>query len=184
MEAWTFVIRSAAAGPSGTLSLSQKGDSMASQLTRSRSDRILGGVCGGLGEFTGVDATVFRVLFALLAVAPGVGLPLYLVLWLLLPEGVPAQPQRSWDEQARVGAEEIAHRTRQLVSRITVRSSSARPLTTFVVGLGLIVLGAAFLLRNLGITWFQWITGVWVWPTLMILLGLAILWRWLHDRMR
>ncbi len=157
---------------------------MANQLTRSRSDRILGGVCGGLGKSTGIDATVFRVLFALLAVAPGVGLPLYLVLWLLLPEGDPAQPRRSWDEQARVGAEEIAQRTHQIVSRITVRSSSALPISTFVVAVALIVLGTAFLLRNLGISWFQWVTGVWVWPSLMILLGLAILWRWLHDRIR
>jgi len=56
-------------------------------LRRSRSNRVIAGVCGGLGEFFGISATWFRVGF-LIALIPG-GIPgilLYLLLWLILPK--------------------------------------------------------------------------------------------------
>ena len=56
------------------------------KLYRSRSDRILFGVCGGLGEFFGIDATVLRIIFALLAIFGGSGILIYLVMFLIVPE--------------------------------------------------------------------------------------------------
>jgi phage shock protein PspC (stress-responsive transcriptional regulator) len=47
---------------------------------------VLAGVAGGLGEYTGVDPVVFRVLFAVLTLFGGAGLLLYLVGWLFLPD--------------------------------------------------------------------------------------------------
>jgi len=55
-------------------------------LRRSGTDRMVSGVSGGLGEYFGVDAVIFRVLFAVLTFFAGVGLLLYLVCWLLIPE--------------------------------------------------------------------------------------------------
>lgn len=52
---------------------------------RSRGDRWLGGVCGGLGRVTGLDAWVWRLLATLLVVFGGVGLLLYLLLWIFVP---------------------------------------------------------------------------------------------------
>jgi len=43
-------------------------------------------VCGGLAQYFHIDATLIRVLFAVLAVFGGSGLLLYLVLWLVVPE--------------------------------------------------------------------------------------------------
>jgi len=54
------------------------------RLTRSFSNRILGGVCGGIGEHFGIDPVFVRVLFVLLGLN-GFGIPVYFVLWLLLP---------------------------------------------------------------------------------------------------
>ena len=54
-------------------------------LRRSRSNRVIAGVCGGLGEFFGISATWFRIGF-LIALIPG-GIPgilLYLLLWLII----------------------------------------------------------------------------------------------------
>jgi len=56
------------------------------KLYRSRKDRKLAGVCGGVGEYMNVDPTVVRVLFVVLAVLGGAGLLIYLALWLLVPE--------------------------------------------------------------------------------------------------
>ena len=62
-------------------------------LLRSGTDRIAGGVCGGLAEYTGIDATLWRAAAVLFTVAGGAGLAVYLLLWVLvppapLPEGV------------------------------------------------------------------------------------------------
>jgi phage shock protein PspC (stress-responsive transcriptional regulator) len=55
------------------------------KLYRSRTDRKLGGVCGGLAQYLGVDATAIRVIFVVLAVLGGSGLIIYLAMWLLVP---------------------------------------------------------------------------------------------------
>lgn len=57
-------------------------------LRRSRSDRMLAGVCGGLATYFGIDATLLRVIYvigsAVSAAFPG--MIVYVVLWLLIPE--------------------------------------------------------------------------------------------------
>lgn len=53
---------------------------------RSLSDRWLGGVCGGLARFTGVDSWLWRLGFALLLIVGGTGLLVYVLLWILVPE--------------------------------------------------------------------------------------------------
>ena len=55
------------------------------QLRRSRSDSVLGGVCGGLGRYTGVPAWGWRVLFCLSVMCVGFGVLLYALLWLFIP---------------------------------------------------------------------------------------------------
>ena len=55
------------------------------RLTRSRADRRLLGVAGGLAEHTGVDAVLWRVAFVGLTLAGGCGVLVYGLLWLLMP---------------------------------------------------------------------------------------------------
>ncbi len=62
------------------------------QLRRSRSDKVIGGVAGGLADYTGVDALLWRVGAIALTLAGGSGLIIYLLLWLLMPAAPPAQP--------------------------------------------------------------------------------------------
>jgi phage shock protein PspC (stress-responsive transcriptional regulator) len=57
------------------------------QLRRSRTDKVLGGVSGGLAEYSGIDALLWRVGFVALALAGGTGVVVYLLLWLLMPAG-------------------------------------------------------------------------------------------------
>ena len=56
------------------------------RLYRSRTDRKLAGVCGGLAQYFNTDATLIRVLFVVLALLGGPGLVIYLVLWIVVPE--------------------------------------------------------------------------------------------------
>ena len=59
------------------------------RLQRSRDERWLGGVCGGLARLSGVAAWVWRMAFVLLVLFGGTGLVLYVLLWVLLPSDPP-----------------------------------------------------------------------------------------------
>ena len=55
-------------------------------LRRSRSDRMLAGVCGGLGEFFGISPAWFRLAFLIALIPGGVpGIGLYILMWLIIP---------------------------------------------------------------------------------------------------
>ena len=56
------------------------------KLYRSRNQRMVAGVCGGLAEYFNVDATMIRVLFLVLTVVGGSGLVIYLVMWIIVPD--------------------------------------------------------------------------------------------------
>jgi phage shock protein PspC (stress-responsive transcriptional regulator) len=56
------------------------------RLRRSRAERKIAGVCGGLGEFTDIDPVLFRVLFVVLAFMGGMGILLYVAFWLAMPD--------------------------------------------------------------------------------------------------
>ena len=55
-------------------------------LTRPRRDRMLAGVASGIAGYVGVDALFVRIAFAVLAIVGGVGIPLYVACWLLIPD--------------------------------------------------------------------------------------------------
>jgi phage shock protein PspC (stress-responsive transcriptional regulator) len=55
------------------------------QLARSRDDRWLGGVCGGLGRHTGLPSWGWRIIFCAAALYFGVGCVLYLLMWIFMP---------------------------------------------------------------------------------------------------
>jgi phage shock protein PspC (stress-responsive transcriptional regulator) len=55
-------------------------------LHRPWGDRMLAGVASGVARYFGLDVTVVRIIFAVLAVVGGAGLPLYLAGWLLIPD--------------------------------------------------------------------------------------------------
>jgi phage shock protein C len=56
------------------------------RLYRSRDDRVLAGVCGGLGTYLGVDPTLVRIIAVLSLFLPGPQLLAYLVAWIIVPE--------------------------------------------------------------------------------------------------
>ncbi len=61
------------------------------KLFRSRDDRMIAGVCGGLGEYFGIDSTLLRLIFVFGAFITGSGLFwVYIIMMILVPEEVPA----------------------------------------------------------------------------------------------
>jgi phage shock protein C len=124
------------------------------RLMRSETDRMLAGVCGGLAEYLGIDPVLVRLAFFVLFLASGIGLAIYLVLWLVLPTPSRAQPA------IRVMDESVPDDPAKLKSRFS-------PAAT--VGVIMILFGAFFLLNQMG-----WTGGI-IWPIILIGAGLFYL---------
>ena len=122
-------------------------------LRRSSSERLLGGVAGGLSARFGIDANLIRVLFVLLAVGGGTGFTLYVLAWLFIPrEGA---------------AGSIARRA--LGDRRTVAVALAYVSAVIGLFLTLDALGLSFVVNRLA------------WPTSIGVGGLVLVWRAADD---
>ena len=118
---------------------------------RSRTDRVIAGVCGGVGTRLGIDATIVRIAFVALALA-WVGVPLYLVGWILLPQA--AAPTDG---------------TEPADAALPARTAARR-----AAGMALIVVGTVLLVRHLGVA----LPDTVIWPALCVAFGLGIVvWR-------
>jgi signal transduction histidine kinase len=116
-------------------------------LTRSRTDRIIGGVAGGIGARTGIDPLLIRIGLVVFTFAGGSGLVLYVACWLFLPR-----------EGERHSIAQTAFRDRRHLSQ--------------ALAVGTIVLGLLFLLRTLGL----WFNNALVWPVAIASGGLVLIW--------
>ena len=143
------------------------------RLVRSRSDRMVGGVCGGLGAYLGVDPTFIRLFFVFLVFAEGAGFLLYLILWVVLPPedrvGV-----YNFEDTVRDGAQEVATRAREISKDLPGAMNISGSQAGLFLGAALIFLGGFYLLDNLHFAWFAWVKSLF-WPVLLIMAGALLL---------
>lgn len=147
-------------------------------LYRSRDDAMIGGVCGGLGDYLGIDPTFIRLFFVLLALAAnGIGLLIYFLLWVVMP--LESQRRRYPDFKSTVqsGSDEIVERTRTMGEDLRSMVQRPSPHAGLIIGAALIILGAFYLLENLNLSWLRWLNFDILWPLLLIAGGLALLLR-------
>lgn len=148
------------------------------RLVRIRQNSTLGGVCTGLGAYLEIDPTLIRLFFILLTFAEGIGVVLYLLLWIFLPAEDRVQVE-DLSERIHESAEELASSARRLGQGI--RSGGiASPQTATAVGLGLVVIGVFMLARNFA--WLSWLNAQVIFPAIMILAGAALLYRYWKDQ--
>ena len=152
---------------------------MTRRLYRSRTDAILGGVCGGLAEYFAIDSNLVRIIFVLLAVFTGFGVLAYLALWLLIPEE--GRSHKDLAERVGNGAENMAERARAFGRELRRSPHGSHRTAALALGATLVLIGVAFLLHNLGVAWMRWVGARTLWPVVPILVGLAFLWRWMRG---
>lgn len=144
------------------------------RLFRSRTDSMVGGVCGGLGAYLGIDPTIVRLFFVLLAFAKGIGFALYFILWIVAPrEG--AEEGASLEENIQTGAEEIADRAREMGEELQKGVRVSGHQASLFIGGALILIGIFYLLDNLNIYWLSWLRWDVVWPFIVIAAGVLLL---------
>ena len=157
------------------------------------SDRILGGVCSGLAAGLHVDPLWIRIAFVLLALVQGVGVLLYVVLWVIMPEHAGDQPsarsrfnsivadvRRAWDDlQRQFGPAKVATppTSAEGSASLTAPVHSTWRNPSVALGLVLLVVGVVFLASNLGlVTWNV------LWPAFLIVIGVLLLARSVAKR--
>ena len=152
------------------------------RLYKSRTDRMIDGVCGGVAEYLGVDPVLIRIAFLLLVFAGGIGVVVYLIGMLLMPAGsVPLTPAPNASAAPDAGAPATPDVTPSAIPAGTspspVRSTDS---TARIIGIGFVVLGGILLLGNLGISfWEHWWGFSWsaLGPILVIVAGVALILR-------
>lgn len=132
------------------------------RLTRSETDRILAGVCGGLAAYLGIDPVLVRLAFLILLFASGIGFPIYVILWIVMPPETEADKPNAKVIQENI--EEMGSTVYSGVNRI------GRPGT---IGVLLVLFGIYFLFNQLG--WFNGISGGVFWPLVIIGIGIYML---------
>lgn len=130
---------------------------MNGRLYRSRTDSIVGGVCGGLARYFGIDSVLVRLLFILLLWS-GMSVLAYIVLWIVMP----LEPQA-----------DAALTTRPEAFRPTPAASGQ---TGILFGGFLLMVGLVALFQNF-FGWITWLNFATLWPLLLIALGVAVIWR-------
>ena len=162
-------------------------------LFRSRTDRMCAGVCGGLGQYFGVDATLVRLFFVIATILTG-GLVIlvYLVMWIVVPELPFGMSEGSGTEASGMaggmGAEsgESSFGTGTppqtgFAGGFTGSKFSGSPSYDQVhhrrqwIGWALVALGALVLMANLHL--LSWLNLHVTWPIFLILAGLLLLLR-------
>lgn len=128
---------------------------MKEKLYRSRKDKFLGGVCGGLAEYFNTSSTLIRLLWLGLILIDGVGFLLYIIAWIIIPE----EPVNINDEYNNT--REDGFNKKQISEKHNL-----------IIGFAFVVFGIAFILNNFfpNIISFRSIIGV-----TFLILGLYLL---------
>ena len=154
---------------------------MSHRLYRSRKNSMIAGVCGGLGDYLGLDATLIRIFFLVLAFTSGIGVFVYLLFWFIVPWDDNPE-DASLGDVTRSSAEEIAEHARSVGEDLRQVVRNPNPQAGLYLGIGLILLGGYYLLTNLHIPWLHWLDSQVIWPVLLIFAGLVLIFRrWRGD---
>ncbi|MDQ6859103.1 MAG: PspC domain-containing protein [Chloroflexota bacterium] len=143
---------------------------MSGRLERSRTNRVISGVCGGIADYLDIDATFVRVVMVILAFPFGVGVLIYFLLLFLMPNPGEATP---FVRPVSPGDPTVDP---TIAAPAAVTPAAPRVVDPLVAerrrnGLGilLVAVGAVFLLGNMGA--FRFIDWHYIWPLVLIALG-------------
>lgn len=137
---------------------------MAKKLYRSRTDKMIAGVCGGLAEYFDIDSTLVRLVAVALTLAGGSGILAYLIFWFVVPQR--QLNLAAVDGQTQTSAASLAAESEE------GENNEAHSAALFV-GVILTVLGFLFLVGNF--ISFAWLSFSRLWPLVLIAIGIVII---------
>lgn len=143
---------------------------MERRLYRSRTNYMLGGVCAGLGAYVGIDPSLVRIFFILLTAAGAAGVPIYLILWIVLP-----REDKLAETTSAFTGDEFGKRARMMGDEMRESFSGPNPKGRIWVGIALLVIGGMLLLQQILPQVFFWLNTGTIWAALLILGGIFLL---------
>jgi phage shock protein C len=154
------------------------------RLYRSRKEKIIGGVCGGLAEYFDVDPVIIRVIFVLLGLFKGVGLIVYFIMLIIVPfpplskDKFTATDETSRKNEPEVEEAEVIEETDETNNNSSTNFSfpnstepPARHDGKSILGISLVVIGALMLLDKI----FPVLTFKILVPVILIIVGIYFL---------
>ena len=153
---------------------------METRLYRSRSDRMICGVCGGLAKYFDIDPTIVRIIAVLLAFANGLGILAYIIMAIVVPQegSKVATPKEAVEENVEDLKETAGKLGREIRSALTEEKVESEAVDKVrrrrgIVGIILIVLGIFLLAGSFNLFWwFHWGN---LWPLILVAVGLLII---------
>ena len=158
---------------------------MDKKLYRSNKDKIIAGVCAGLGEYFDLDVTLVRIIFVVIVLAGGAGVLAYIILWILVPQNLgegrvikagSKEAVSQFASEVKGKAEEIKdafskdEKKEEEGGAPEEKKKIERRVWPAII---LFVIGVFFLVGNFA-PWFTW--GK-LWPVLLIVVALAMLFK-------
>jgi phage shock protein PspC (stress-responsive transcriptional regulator) len=125
------------------------------RLYRSRKNRVIAGVCGGIGEYLDIDPVIIRIAWIVLSLFGGSGILAYVIAWIVIP-----------DASSKKNLIEELSETKGKPKQEHIRDAQV------IFGLFILFLGVMLLLRNLGFVLWFWPYG---WAVFLILLGFILI---------
>lgn len=138
------------------------------RLYRSISNRMIGGVAGGLGAYVNIDPIFVRLLFVLLLFGSNFGFILYLLLWILIPEEGKAYGFKD---------DSFSDRIKTMGNDVQKAVTQPHPQSGLILGAGLIIIGGILFLDRLNLSWLRWMDFDILWPLILIIGGIVLLFR-------
>ena len=141
------------------------------RLYRNRKDKVIAGVCSGIGEYFSIDPVVIRLIAVVTVFVGGSGLIAYIIGMVIMPENPETR------EESPVSEKAVA---KEVPQKKEVSSTKSGDTGGLIVGILLLVIGISFLMRNFSFTshWYWWFRNeVWhfFWPGIIITFGVFMI---------
>ncbi|RLD22042.1 MAG: PspC domain-containing protein [Bacteroidetes bacterium] len=131
-----------------------------SRLYRSTTNKVIGGVSGGLGDYLNIDPVIVRIVFVLLAVFGGSGVLVYIILWIVIPEQKYLFGTNiNKDEKVEVDIESV------------INAKNKKRNSSLIAGIVLIAFGLLILMDRLIPMYNLWD----FWPLLLVAAGVILI---------
>ncbi len=140
------------------------------RLYRSRTNKVIGGVAGGLADYFNIDVVLARVVFVLLAMFGGGGVLIYIVMWIVIPAQTTYLNTGNQQNSNNQNADDYVHYD-ESDKKFTTRKPAKNSNTGLIAGIILIFMGLIFLVDRL-MPWYN-ITDFW--PLILVIVGVLII---------
>jgi phage shock protein C len=143
---------------------------------RSRTDRVLFGVCGGLGKYFNVDPILFRLFFVLLLFVEGSGILLYLIMVLVTPEEpeTAGSSERNLEKEIGELGGRIDQKAKEIGAEHKIDEKSIQE-SRNILGVFIVLIGLFFLARQ--VMPMAWLDMGIIWSLAIIAIGLYIIFK-------